>query len=213
MDNTLKESYLSQRRVIGWLGIFLPVLCVASEVFIEDKPDGWWYSISATYHFSPVLTMMMSCTALFLMTYKGYDTGDRIINCISGILALCVVLFPCNTEFLDQETKIGLFQLLPTRSHIVHCVSAAFLFVSFAVNILVQFTKGNHRKQNIIYKTCGWLMVVCMVLYVLTEVMKIFPGYSTIFFEGVLLLLFGTAWLVKGKFIALEDDEAETESK
>ena len=84
MSDALTLSYLTQRKVIGWLGILLPVLCLLSCLSIEERPDEWYYSLSATYHLSHVLTMMLSCSAIFLMTYQGYDKSDQIINIISG---------------------------------------------------------------------------------------------------------------------------------
>lgn len=199
MADALMLSYLTQRKVIGWLGILLPVLCVSSCLFIENRPEEWWYSLSATYHLSPVLTMMLSCTAIFLMTYQGYDKSDRQINFVSGLLALGVVFFPCNTVWLDPEEPIGLFQLTPSTSQIVHNISAGLLFFSFSLNILMQFTKGNGVTRTLVFKICGWGMVVCLVFFLLSEVFGFLPGYFTMIFESILLLLFGVAWLVKGK--------------
>lgn len=199
MADALMLSYLTQRKVIGWLGILLPVLCVSSCLFIENRPEEWWYSLSATYHLSPVLTMMLSCTAIFLMTYQGYDKSDRRINFVSGLLALGVVFFPCNTVWLDPEKPIGLLQLSPSTSQIVHNISAGLLFLSFSLNILMQFTKGNGVTRTLVFKICGWGMVVCLVFFLLSEVLGFLPGYFTMIFESILLLLFGVAWLVKGK--------------
>jgi hypothetical protein len=199
MADPLMLSYLTQRKVIGWLGILLPVLCVSSCLFIENRPEEWCYSLSATYHLSPVLTMMLSCTAIFLMTYQGYDKSDRRINFVSGLLALGVVFFPCNTVWLDPEKPIGLFQLSPSTSQIVHNISAGLLFLSFSLNILMQFTKGNGVTRTLVFKICGWGMVVCLVFFLLSEVLGFLPGYFTMIFESILLLLFGVAWLVKGK--------------
>ncbi|MBO7507270.1 MAG: hypothetical protein J6T67_07805 [Paludibacteraceae bacterium] len=205
MSEVVELSYLTQRKVIGWLGLFLPLMCLTGGWMISDRPDEWWYSLSATYHLTPVLTMMLSCTAIFLMTYKGYDRGDRIINFASGVCALFVILFPCNTSFLPQDTPIGFFQLMPATSHVIHTIAASVLFALFSVNILVQFTKGNSRKKNRIFRICGWSMVVCLVCFLLVKVFHLVPRYATMIVEAILLILFGVAWLVKGKMIEIED--------
>lgn len=199
MAGALTLSYLTQRKVIGWLGMLLPVLCLSSCLFIENRPDEWFYSLSATYHLSPMLTMTLSCTAIFLMTYQGYDKSDRLMNLASGVFALGVVFFPCNTVWLDPDKPIGLFQLSPSVSQIVHNVSAGLLFFSFSLNILLQFTKGKGATRTLIFKICGWGMIIFLVFFLLSEVFQFLPGYFTMIFEAILLLLFGVAWLVKGK--------------
>lgn len=204
MSDALTLSYLTQRKVIGWLGILLPVLCLLSCLSIEERPDEWYYSLSATYHLSPVLTMMLSCSAIFLMTYQGYDKSDQIINIISGILALGVIFFSCNTVWLDPNSQFGLFQLNPGTSHIIHCICAGLLFFFFSLNILMQFTKGNGATKKLIFRICGWGMIVCLVFFLLAELFKFLPGYFTMIFEAILLILFGIAWLVKGKTFNLD---------
>lgn len=205
MAEVVTLSYLTQRKVVGWLGIFLPVMCIIGGLMVHDRPAEWWYSMSATYHLTPVLTMMLSCTAIFLMTYHGYDKGDRMLNFASGICALGVIFFPCNTSFLDQEKLIGFFQIEPATSQILHTIFAATLFTLFSLNILLQFTKGNSKKKNLIFRICGWGMIVCLLCFLLTKVFHLLPGYSTMIFESILQILFGTAWLVKGKLIDIED--------
>lgn len=205
MNEVVELSYLTQRKVIGWLGLFLPLMCLAGGWMISDRPDEWWYSLSATYHLTPVLTMMLSCSAIFLMTYYGYDKGDRIINFSSGVCALFVILFPCNTTFLPQDAPIGFFQLMPATSHVIHTIAASVLFALFSINILVQFTKGNSRKKNRIFRICGWSMVTCLVCFLLVKVFHLVPRYVTMIVEAILLILYGVAWLVKGKMIEIED--------
>jgi hypothetical protein len=63
----------------------------------------------------------------------------------------------------------------------------------------MQFTKGNGVTRTLVFKICGWGMVVCLVFFLLSEVLGFLPGYFTMIFESILLLLFGVAWLVKGK--------------
>jgi uncharacterized membrane protein len=68
----------------------------------------------------------------------------------------------------------------------------------------MQFTKGNGTTKKLIFRICGWGMIVCLVFFLLAELFKFLPGYFTMIFEAILLILFGIAWLVKGKTFNLD---------
>lgn len=194
----ITASYLTERRNIGIMGILLPLLCWASCLCTPDKPDGWWGSMSATYHTSPVLAMGLAIVGAFLFSYQGYDKWDRLVNRISAGCALIVALFPCSVPWIEHN--IGIFYLNPKVSDVIHAVAAIILFLSFMVNIAFNFTKGNDIKGNKLYKIIAGLMVLVTIAFALEHAIGL--GYFKVFwYEAVELLLFGTAWLYKGKFL------------
>jgi uncharacterized membrane protein len=48
-------------------------------------------------------------------------------------------------------------------------------------------------------------MVTCLVCFLLVKVFHLVPRYVTMIVEAILLILYGVAWLVKGKMIEIED--------
>ena len=195
-------SYLAQRKVIGFLGILLPILSVLTS-YPAHWFDGWWYSISITYYQSPVMAIVLGIVSLFLFTYKGYDMADKIINRVSALAAISVVIFPCYPSFNDSPStfviiyeKVGICQLEPHQSEIFHIISASALFLSFALNLIINFAKCNSKAQKIYYRISGSLIIVLLVAIIMLN--RYAPQY-VIFDEFGILFLFGLAWLVKGK--------------
>ncbi len=196
MDNEelIKESYLKERRAIGITGILLPLLCWLSCLPTPDKPEEWCESLSATYHLSPVLPMVLSIVSCFLFTYEGYDLRDRIVNKTSAIAALTVALFPCSVDWVGDN--VGIFNLPKDVSNIIHCTAAILLFTSFMVNICFNFTLGHSDNNKWYYIISGAMVVLPVPIILLGGDMKVF------WCETVELLLFGTAWLIKGRWLS-----------
>lgn len=195
------ESQLHfQRLVLGIICGLLPICCIlfgligADEALLGDK---WWYSISATYYSNSQVWMVGSLVlaSFFLATYKGYDIGDKVLTSIGSISALGVVIFPCKNN--NAFDRCGLFMLPTNISDILHIISAATLFVSFAAMILTQFTKGHNKHRNRIYYTCGTIIVLAMVSQVITGILDI--DWMTIINEFFMLEAFAVAWIVKSR--------------
>lgn len=196
--DSLVRARLAERRYVGFMGMLLPFLCWASCLITPDKPEGWSSSMSATYYFSPVLSMGLAIVATFLFTYRGYDKADRIVNRISAVASLLVAIFPCSTGFVMG--RVGIFQLPVSISNIIHCTSASVLFISFIVNILMNFTKGDNKWNNLCYVIVGCLMFMFITAFAVSCITTDF--FSTFWLEVIELELFGLAWLVKGKVFA-----------
>lgn len=200
------RSSLLHRNVLGGLGMLLPVFSILGGFFVRNKPESWWYSISVTYYITPALPIILGACAIFLLCYRSYEKIDTIINVLSGIFAFGVVLFPCANPYGIEY--VGYFQLPVGLSNVIHSVSAMLLFALLAYNIGWLFTKGQNQLNNKIYKVCAWVMIAIMALFVIILIMKAFginlPGYITMIVEAVLLLLFGFAWLVKGRLFKFD---------
>lgn len=187
-----------QRFMLGIICGLLPIGCVLFGLLGECtgiNHPGWYNSISATYFCNANMCMIGSLClcAFFLFTYKGYDLGDRFFTVVSAISALLIVACPTTAS---PDDYLGLFALPSKVSGTIHDISAAVLFVAFALMILTQFTKGNQKRNNTIYRICGWVMVGVMGLI---AVGKFFPqpAYMTMVYEFILLEAFAVAWIVK----------------
>ena len=194
-------SSLLHRNVLGGLGMLLPVISIIGGLFVRNKPESWWYSISVTYYITPALPIILGSCGIFLLCYRSYEKIDTIINVLSGIFAFGVVLFPCANPYGIEY--VGYFQIPVRVSNVIHCASAMLLFALLAFNIGWVFTRGKNELNNKIYKVCAWSMIVIMVLFVILTIVRMcgvnIPGFLTMIVEAVLLLIFGFAWLVKGQ--------------
>ena len=76
MDEELKAkikvkamSSLLHRNVLGALGMLLPVFSILGGLFVRNKPESWWYSISVTYYITPALPIILGSCGIFLFWF------------------------------------------------------------------------------------------------------------------------------------------------
>lgn len=196
------------RCLIGWLGMALPWIVVGlSLIFDYSFPN----SISATYYRAPCITpfmIILGSAGFLLMSYKGYDTFDDIINTCAGIFGLMICLYPCWTSALE---RVGTFQLSPQISSIIHNLSAVGFFGCLSWNSLFQFTKHGveemtkrKKARNVIYRICGCGMIASFALLLLPV------SWAVWLMEAVALFFFGISWLTKANcYPWLMDDPIE----
>ena len=197
-DGELLVSYLTLRRVVGTLGVALPVVlalwgfvlcgCFALQPSISD-----YYALRTRDAFVGILFTI----GWFLFTYRGYDRRDDIAGNLACLFALGVALSP-NKGASSLESTI-------------HFVSAAALFSVLSYFSLVLFTKsaGNPtpRKliRNHVYRICGMVMVGCILaIALLKSTMSDATLDSTklvFWLESLALWAFGFSWFVKGEAI------------
>jgi len=204
--NQLIINYLTLRRLLGILGIGLPIVLFFYSCILK----GGMVEISVShYYFTPMrefLTGELCAFALFLLCYNGYKKADGIASSIAGIAALGVAF--CHTTLKTPDTECHLGSL-PIRE-IIHLTSAGVFFITLALMSIFLFTldAGNKTKQkrirNHIYRICGWGMIACtvlMILYLGISSLRIsLCGYKPVFYlETVGLVLFGISWLIKGE--------------
>jgi hypothetical protein len=191
-------SYLTLRRVVGVLGVLLPVLLALGCLVLgscTEFPD----SISDYYGTAlrNILVGILFVIGWFLFTYRGYERKDDIAGDLACVFALGVALFPATSG----STVI--------RS--VHFLCAAGLFLVLAYFSLHLFTKTKEgvpmtpekKIRNGIYKACGVIMLACIACIALysaflreTPVSVIKPVF---WLESLALWAFGWSWFVKGK--------------
>lgn len=198
-EERLIVSHLTLRRVVGILGVALPVIlalwgfalceCIELQNSISD-----YYSLRTR----DALVGILFAIGWFLFAYRGYDVGDSIAGYLACLFALGVALFP-NSSGDDWQ-------------RVVHFTSAVMLFLVLSYFALFLFTKSNEPREswtdqkklrNRIYVACGAVMLICIVLIGLyfgllkdTAVSDIKPVF---WLESLVLWTFGISWFVKGQ--------------
>ena len=205
-------SYLTLRKAIGILGIFLPFVLVAG-VFSLSECKTVLPTISDYYYskMGHVFVAVLCAVGLFLFTYKGYEKKDMIASKLACIFALGVSFFPTYGPKLSNPCNYLQHNSTPAIST-VHDISASLLFITFAYFCLFLFVKtsGNITpqkiKRNKIYRICGYTILGCILMVVLYStippITSALENYKPIFiFETIALWAFGFSWLTKGEFI------------
>lgn len=188
----IQVSYLTLRRVVGVLGVSLPVvvavwglgLCHCLQPSLSD-----YYSLRTRDAFVGILFTI----AWFLYAYRGYDRRDDVAGNLACVFALGVALCP-NTGTPVERT--------------VHFGSALCLFLVLAYFALFLFTKSGgaptpeKRVRNRVYRTCGVTMLVCIALIGVYFAFLQRTGVSAFdpvfWLESLTLWAFGVSWFVKG---------------
>lgn len=205
-------SYKNLRRLIGILGMSLPLVCylggrLFSSLTLQSSISFYYY----TNVRDPFVGLLV-VVGMFMVTYQGYEAIDDLVSSVTGFAALGIAIFPC----LFSETSIlsvGFFQIAPKISNIVHLSSASVFFVLLAINSIFLFTltdkskemSDNKKKRNKIYIACGGIIILCIATLVIIELTMneaTIDRLSILFWlETVMLNAFGISWLVKGEAI------------
>ena len=111
-NDNLIISYKALRRLIGILGILLPVINILGGCLIGEEPIQQSISMYYYTNMRDFLVGLLFVVSLFLITYKGYNLIDLIVSSIIGIAGLGVAIFPCFNELFITQ-RVGIFQLFP----------------------------------------------------------------------------------------------------
>ncbi len=197
-------SYLVLRRVIGILGIALPlVVSLGALLFFKE---GLQSSVSKYYYTGTgdVLVGTLFVIGFFLFSYKGYDR-DYIAGRIGWIAAVGAALFP--THRTPEHDDIFGY---------LHIAFAGIFFATLIYFSLVLFPKTGPAdptpeklKRNKVYKATGYIMIACIVLiavYYFLPDGNVFEPFQPVFWlEAIAIVAFGVAWITKGEAI-LKDE-------
>ena len=214
-SNPQMISYMLLRKLIGLLGILLPILLVVAA-FYYGNCDAIQSSISDYYHtkMRNILVGVLCAVALFMFTYKGYDKRDSIAGNLACIFAVGVAFFPtgvdevseCAEKCITYEPWIEIF----------HFTFAALFFAVLIYFSLVLFTKSKtpkselhalKKKRNNVFKICAYIMIGCVLLIALyfLYLKKHYQGLQKLdpvfWLETIALWAFGISWLTKGQLI------------
>jgi hypothetical protein len=187
-------SYLILRRVVGILGVALPIILMlwgfALLGSLEIKSSlSEYYELDTRDAFVGILFAL----ACFFFAYKGPEFIDDIAGDLACLFAFGVALFPIGGEYWQG---------------VVHLACALALFLVLAFFSLFLFTKSGGQKtprkkiRNRIYIACGVTMLVCIALIGIyngflkdTSVAAVKPVF---WLESLALWAFGISWFIKG---------------
>ena len=201
-------SYLIMRRLIGILGIALPVIIVSGGFIqngfvIQGSISGYYYTNMRDFFVG-----LLCIVSLFLISYQGYEKIDNLIGNLSGIFALGMIIFP-TAMYSGKVVKVGMFLIGDNISEYIHLTFGILFFLALAYNSIFLFTKRQpgilseaKKRRNFTYRICGIVMIIsilCLIIYMLflrnTFISKVYP---VLILESVALTAFGISWLVKG---------------
>lgn len=207
-EKSLIVSHLAMRRLIGILGISLPFIIVLGgitqgESDLQGSISGYYYT-----NMRDCLVGILSGVALFLLSYRGYETIDDIVANMSGVFALGMIFFP-TAMYSGKSVRVGMFLVADNISEIIHLAFGTLFFLALSFNSLFLFTRrhpgvmGKEKKRrNMIYRSCGIIMIlaiVCITIYtIFLRGTFLSAGRPVLILESVALFAFGISWLVKG---------------
>ncbi len=191
------RSTNAHRQLIGWVGLFLPVVLIALAIW-RDTWEGWrnLESISAYYYSGGAAAFlgMLTALALFLFTYRGYSNEhgdwDRRLSNWAAIAALIVALFPTKSP-----KDVAPLAWWAAWVGVVHHVAAIALFSCFALFALWLFNQTDTKTwRNTVYTLCGVAIVASMLVAGYCAL----RGRQIFWPESAALVAFAVSWLVKG---------------
>lgn len=203
--NWLVISYLGLRKAVGIIGIALPFVLAFGKIIFEGP--GIEPSVSNYYYtgMRDVFVGAMCATAVFLLSYRGYEPADDIAGDIAGICALGIALFP-TTPHVDVTPQY-------TWEGVLHLSFATGFFLALAFFCLFLFRKTDPTKpptrrklqRNAVYTVCGYTILICLgLIAVLAFVSDASPvkAFAPVFWlEALATVAFGVSWFVKGEAI------------
>jgi hypothetical protein len=220
MNNSLLISFKTLRRLVGWLGIAIGFGVIIGG-FIQSSNI---QSCISDYYYTNMRDFMVGilcAVGVFLLSYKGYERIDTVINFTTGICAFGIALF--GDGFI--KGVCGIFCLDGEISKYIHLFFAVSFFLLLAFNSIFLFTKTRifyysyetkekitnptNRKiiRNKIYIICG--IIIFSAISIDAIYMIFFHNwsyYTSLILEIIALIAFGISWLIKGETI-LADKE------
>jgi hypothetical protein len=213
------RSYFLIRRVVGLMGISLPVVFIVGEAYFLRGGVHFRGSLSAYYHSSmrDLFVAGLCTTGLLLATYLAGqpNTSEFWLSLVAGLAVLVVVFFPTQRPGLTADApRCG---SLPAPSgcspvqqrlgeewtSVIHFFFAAVFILSLAaIAFLFAREQYRNRKQLIawIQKACGWVIVAAVLLVIVGELWDVTLGELTPLYVGEVASVwaFGASWLLSG---------------
>lgn len=218
-QNELVFSYLTLRNFIGFSGILLPFVLCWQNKKVEDSISRFYFTSAGD-----LFVVLLCVLGVFLFTYNGYSTFEKILSKIAGLSAIGVAFFPMylEKEFNLKPPTVAGIHHFPSNypSYLYgklqyHFFFATLFFLCISILALIYFPRtrpGNKvsfrssetRKKyirNIIYRFCGIVMLGCLVMLALGfSGIRVVKSENFIFiFETIAIEAFGLAWIVKGE--------------
>jgi len=176
-------------------------------------------SISHFYYTAagPIFTGVLITVAIFLVCYKGHDKkpkedkyawlSDKLLTTLAAVSAFGIVVFPTGSDH-DITDNLHIF-VSSAEAGAMHLSFAALFFLVIALLCIVNFRRQSNKTfiknaEGTLYLICGWGMIACLgllALFSFTPLKNVawMPANLVYAMETIMLILFGVAWLVKGK--------------
>jgi hypothetical protein len=237
----LSISYLNLRRIVGFVGLLLPLVLGLSIIVLNQNVP---YSISS-YYYSPmrnILVASLCVLGIFLIAYQGYDSVDSWITNVAGAAAIGVAFFPtANPSFTPAWVgrvhpyfaAVAMVSLALMALQFTHTWPAAggagaggagsswaedFRQMGLALIFRYEDPAGTRtRKKKIrdrVYSSCAWLILIGVALAFAQNFWSASAKGVTpwlFWFESLAIVAFGASWLVKGETI-FQDDPAPADA-
>ncbi|MBL6448620.1 hypothetical protein JMN32_20075 [Fulvivirga sp. 29W222] len=195
-------SYRKLRRLIGYLGIALPVLLFLYSQFFDHEKAFFEVEHSISFYYytkmSTIFTGILISYGLILFTYRGkWELENKLTN-IAGVLALVVAIVP--TMFTGSTTLYAHNSLL--WRGVIHNLSAA-VFIFILGYIVLKFFAQEDMFRSL-YLFLGVMVMVGLTLAIFSvfyEIIKegkeLFKG-AIFWGETISLFAYGAAWIRRG---------------
>jgi hypothetical protein len=198
-QSTLVHSYLYLRRAIGLVGLALPVVLILGKQLVQGGDligslSGYYYT-----DLRNVFVGAMCAVGVFLLAYYGHDHVDNLVSTVAGLGAIGLALFPTTPGAAPTTWD--------RTSGVLHLAFAAVFFLSLAYFCLRLFPHDGEQTPGtgVLYRTCGGVILACLVLITLTSSLGLVPAlHPALWLEAVAVEAFGVAWLTKGQTLALK---------
>lgn len=201
-------SYLTLRKVIGFVGLLMPIVVHVGGKLIDGIPLG--NSISAYYytHMRDEFVATLVVVGILLACYRTPSPLDNWLSPIAGIAAVGIAFFPMPQDVACRTFGIPVrdcqLPMMPGESFHFYFVAIFFALVFYMV--CFRFTKRfpgqpvqRKHSRNIVYRVCG-LVMFCS--FVTIGGMHLSHSDASIFWpESAAVMAFAIAWLVKGQIV------------
>ncbi|WP_375687816.1 hypothetical protein [Pseudooceanicola sp. LIPI14-2-Ac024] len=206
-------AYYRVRQMLGGLGVALPFLMILTGLLAEGtlRP-----SMSDYYHAlqRDIFVGCLFAIGTFLIAYRGHDRApgetlsDEVITNLAGFGAICIALFPSETQPGDPVTLMQAYVGVG-NAVLGHYIAAQVFLYSLAWMCFVHFGRTGNAARRRVYRLCGLAIVAAGLVATGAAAARHFgPPAAEAFVvdnavvfwcEAVGVWAFGIAWLVKGR--------------
>ena len=167
-NKKILNSFLRIRKIIGTLGLILPILLVLIEQEFLASISHYYYTKSSVF-----LIAILFAFGILLISYRGYEKdkkteffSDNTITMVGGFAILFDVFFPTkcigsNSPYISpicDSSAYLLYGHMEKWKSIIHFASAGIFLFTMGWMSIFRFTKGPKSPDKIIqhriYKIC-----------------------------------------------------------
>lgn len=203
-QSTFLHSFYFLRRAVGIMGMALPWVLVVC-VLLGSGGEELLSSVSASYYtgMRDVFVGCLWAIGFFLIFYRS-NTVDNYLTTAAGIAAILVALVPTKPPPPTIPTAVQ------NLAGTVHIVVAGVFFSILALLAIWRFTKPERTyeptvdrkpQRNVVYRACGYVIAACLLGAFVFGFLLEGPSrgwHPVLIFEGIAIVAFGVAWLIKG---------------